>query len=68
MKSEHPCDICTNLNCDGFEAECVWGIAYSKKNECCTYDCMMNREGSCLGGFYDQCGAQTDTCEEENEK
>lgn len=33
----------------------------------CTYDCMMNREGSCLGGFYDKCGAQTDTCKEDPE-
>ena len=68
MKEKHPCETCTNLNCDGFETECVWKNTYSEKYECCTYGCMMNREGSCLGGFYDQCGAQTDTCEEENEK
>ena len=67
MKGKHPCEICTNLNCDGFEAECVWKIIYSQKYECNTYDCMMNHEGSCLGSFYDKCGAQTDTCKEVND-
>ena len=62
MRKEHPCNICEHNDCP---YDCVWNTFYAKKYECTEYDCFMNYEGSCHGGFYDVCQLCTDLTEKE---
>ena len=60
MDGEHPCNICTNRICGqhGDCDDCVWKHIYSASFSCNNYDCMLQYETMCLGGFYGRCGCQ----------
>ena len=62
MSEEHPCNICKHDDCP---YDCVWNRIYTKKYECTEYDCFLNYEGDCKGGFYDVCQLCTDLREDE---
>ena len=65
MTDNHPCNICQHNDCP---YDCVWNTFYIKKYECNIYDCFMNYEGSCSGGFYDKCQLCTDLAEKAGEQ
>ncbi len=52
MDGKNPCDVCRRSEC----IDCAL-IVYATKFECCSYECFLNYEGSCMIGLYDECGA-----------
>ncbi len=57
LNSEHPCNICNHKD-ECFEIECPLDNRYNEIFVCQQYDCMLNREGSCLINIYDDCGSR----------
>lgn len=50
----HPCDICTQKECD---YDCVFDRLRYQTGSCNVYDCQYRYEDSCELNAYEQCGA-----------
>ena len=51
---KHPCDLCKKDRIECYQ--CSLSV-YPRKYECDNDDCFLNHDGSCLLGFYEECGA-----------
>ena len=53
MGERNPCDLCKRtMEC--YECACH---SFAHQYECQKDDCFLNYDGSCLLGFYENCGA-----------